>query len=49
MPTTTQKTLFSKFDCIQTPAMEDFFIVETDADELARKVKIIAQNKNFGV
>lgn len=42
MPSKTQKTLFAKFDCVPTPKMEDFFIVDTDVEELAKKVKAVA-------
>ena len=42
IPTTTQKALFTKFDCVVTPAMEDFFFVETDVDELAKKLRAVA-------
>ena len=29
--------------------MEDFFIVDSDVEELAKRVKEIAQRKNFAV
>ena len=51
LPTLTTKTnqdLFAKFDCIQTPNFQDFFVNDvSDVKILTDKLKAIAASKRF--